>query len=188
MKLSFRPSALVHALALAGVASCLVFSSPLRAAQPDMRLDWANMDPQQIQEQIRQRMVSMFKERLEITNDDEWKIVEGRLNKVLQFKAQSMLASFGLGGTRMGGFLTGDTPIAQAIRTMLGLDKVDPEVDALKKAIEAHGSNVELKAALAKVLEARKLKQVALNKAEAELREVLSLRQEASLILVGLLD
>ena len=184
MKLSFRPSALVHALALAGVASCLVFSSPLRAAQPDMRLDWANMDPQQIQEQIRQRMVSMFKERLEITNDDEWKIVEGRLNKVLQFKAQSMLGS--LGG--MGGFLTGDTPIAQAIRTMLGLDKVDPEVDALKKAIEAHGSNVELKAALAKVLEARKLKQVALNKAEAELREVLSLRQEASLILVGLLD
>jgi len=57
----------------------------------------------------------------------------------------------------------------------------------LQRAIEGKASNAELKAALAKFVEARKTKQAELEKAQAELRKVLSLRQEAVATQNGLL-
>jgi hypothetical protein len=57
----------------------------------------------------------------------------------------------------------------------------------LEKAIDAKASNAELKAALAKFAEARKQKQANLEKAQAELRKVLTVRQEAIASRDGLL-
>ena len=62
-----------------------------------------------------------------------------------------------------------------------------PEAEALQKAIDAKASNAELKAAMAKYNAARKEKQEALDKAQAELRKVLSVRQEAIAVSSGLL-
>ena len=62
-----------------------------------------------------------------------------------------------------------------------------PEAEALQRAIDGKASNSELKAALAKFVESRKAKQAELEKAQTELRKVLSLRQEAVATANGLL-
>src|SRR5207253_1043028 len=62
-----------------------------------------------------------------------------------------------------------------------------PEAEGLQRAIDSKASNAEMKAALAKFLEARKTKQTELDKTQAELRKVLSVRQEAVASLMGLL-
>ena len=62
-----------------------------------------------------------------------------------------------------------------------------PETDALQKAIDSKASKAEMKAALEKYLASRKAKQAALEQAQADLRKVLTTRQEAIATLNGLL-
>src|SRR3954467_3261224 len=62
----------------------------------------------------------------------------------------------------------------------------NPEVDALRKALDDKAPADEVKAKLAKVRESRKEKEAALSKAQDELRKALSPRQEAAATLVGL--
>lgn len=57
----------------------------------------------------------------------------------------------------------------------------------LQKALDDKARAEEVKAKLAKVREARKAKEAALEKAQEELRKSLSPRQEAGAVLVGLL-
>ena len=57
----------------------------------------------------------------------------------------------------------------------------------MQKAIDGKASNSEMKAAIAKFQEARKAKQAELEKAQADLRKVLSVRQEAIATANGLL-
>ena len=76
-----------------------------------------------------------------------------------------------MGGGGMGGF--GGTP--------------NPDAEALQKAIDAKASNGEMKAAIAKFQDARKAKMADLEKAQADLRKVLSIRQEAIATSIGLL-
>ena len=54
--------------------------------------DWANMNPQQIQQQMQQRMMDNFRERLVVTNDAEWGVIEERLSKVVRVKMESMFS------------------------------------------------------------------------------------------------
>jgi len=61
------------------------------------------------------------------------------------------------------------------------------EADALQKAIEAKAPKAEIKAAMEKFVAYRKAKQAELEKAEENLRKVLTSRQEAIATLNGLL-
>lgn len=61
------------------------------------------------------------------------------------------------------------------------------DVESLQKAIDSKASNTEMKAAIAKFQEARKAKMADLEKAQADLRKVLSVRQEAIATANGLL-
>jgi hypothetical protein len=90
------------------------------------------------------------------------------------------------GGGRRGGDNNGGGD--QGGRRSFGGGTPSPEVESLQKAIEAKAPADELKAKLAKVREARKLKEANLAKAQDELRKVLSVRQEASAVLMGLLQ
>ncbi len=148
----------------------------------------AGMDPQQIQQVIMQQVTSFFRDRLSITNEDEWKVVEQRLMKLVRLKAQTLLAGGFPGGQRFLGRLGNDNPTVRAVMGLLGLDDQMPEKAALQKAIEGHAGSAELKAATARFVEARKRKQEETQKAEAELREVLTYRQEATLVLMSILD
>ena len=75
----------------------------------------------------------------------------------------------------------------QIVRALFGIEPM-PEAEALQKAIDNHASRAELKQALAKYVEARKGKQVELEKAQADLRQVITLHQEGTLVLMGILD
>ncbi len=63
----------------------------------------------------------------------------------------------------------------------------NPEADALQKAIDSKAPSADMKVALAKYFDARKVKQANLEKAQADLRKVLTPRQEAIAALSGLL-
>jgi hypothetical protein len=62
-----------------------------------------------------------------------------------------------------------------------------PELQALLKAVEDKASQGELKGLLTKFNDALKAKEAELEKAQAELRKVLTVRQEAIATTIGLL-
>jgi hypothetical protein len=166
-------------LALAGIVLALNLGTGRIAAQPGQ--GWPGIDPQQIQQRAKQ----FLRDKLVVTNDAEWGVIEVRLTKVVQFKMQTQIGGAGLmGGGRPGGNGGG---MDQIVRALFGIEPM-PEAEALQKAIDNHQSRAELKNALAKYIEARKRKQAELEKAQADLRPLLTSHQEATLVLMGLLD
>jgi hypothetical protein len=166
-------------LALAGVALALGLGSGKLAAQPGQ--GWPGIDPQQIQ----QRAKEFFRDKLVVTNDAEWSVIEVRLTKVVQLKVQTQMGGAGLLGGR--GFGGGGGGMDQIVRALLGIEPM-PEAGALQQAIDNHASKADLKQALAKYVEARKKKRAELEKAQADLRQVITLHQEGTLVLIGILD
>ena len=63
-----------------------------------------------------------------------------------------------------------------------------PEVEALRKAVDDKAPADEIKAKLAAVKKANKDSQKKLDQAQADLRAILSVRQEAVAVLNGLLQ
>jgi hypothetical protein len=172
-------------LLLAGAAVGLLLGTGNLAAQE--RQGRGNFDP----EQMRVRMMERYREALEVKSDDEWKIIETRITKVSD--ARREMGGFGRGfggpggrggGGRGGGDGNND---GGGERRRFG-GEPSPEAEALQKAIEAKASNDEIKAKLAKYREAQKTKQANLEKAQDELRKVLSVRQEANAVMMGLLQ
>jgi hypothetical protein len=140
-----------------------------------------NLDPQQIQQFIQQRLVEYFRDRLKVTDDAEWKVIEERLMKVVKIKAETLFTGGGFAGMPLGR--------NQAVgRALSGLFEVNPETENIQKAIAANASNAQYHAVLARYREIRQKKEADLGKAQDELRKVLSLRQEATLVLDGLLE
>jgi hypothetical protein len=170
-----------HMLLLAGIATLMAFSSGNAAAQGR-----GNFDP----EQMRQRMMDNYKERLEVTSADEWKIISERIEKVMTAQRDARMGGmgmFGRGGRggRPGGDNAADTN-SNTNRNRFG-GEPNPDVEALQKAIDAKASSDEIKTKLAKVRQTMKEKEANLVKAQDELRKVLSVRQEAIAVTTGLL-
>ena len=63
----------------------------------------------------------------------------------------------------------------------------NPEAEALSKAVTAKAPSDEMKQRLARVREARKVAEGKYDKSADDLRQVLTVRQEAVLVAVGLL-
>jgi hypothetical protein len=143
-----------------------------------------NFDPAQFQ----QRMMDNYKERLEITDDTEWKAIEPLIQKVMDARRDQFMGMgrgmFG-GGRNRGGDNQGDQG-GQRRGAFPGATP-SPEAEMLTKAIESKASTTDLKAAMAKFVEARKAKQAELETAQANLRKVLTVRQEAIATESGLL-
>jgi hypothetical protein len=155
------------------------------------RGNWRNMSP----EERAQARMDGYREDLEVKDDAEWKALQPLVQKVLdaqrQVLADRMSGMFGRfrrggpggdnggdqGGRQRGGgpggFFGGGTPSAES--------------ETLKRAVDGKASNSEMKAAIAKFLEARKTNEANLQKAQDDLRKVLSVRQEGIATLNGLL-
>ena len=148
-----------------------------------------NFDP----EQMRQRMMDRYKELLGVKNDDEWKGIEPRITKVTEARreanAGAMRGMFGGGGRRGGGGGGGDTQGDQANtrRNNFGPQPSAAATD-LQKALDSGASTDTIKAKLAALREDHKAKQEKLEQAQADLKKVLNLKQEAAAVLAGLLD
>ncbi|MGV3772907.1 MAG: hypothetical protein ACO1QB_08400 [Verrucomicrobiales bacterium] len=147
-------------------------------------------------EEMRQRMLERYKERLEINDEAEWKLISGKIDKVMEARRE---VGFGGGFGGFGGGRGGRPPGGNDADR--GGDRGDrggrgggfggeanAEQEALQKAVESKASNDEIKAKLAKVREVRKQKQAKLEAAQEDLRKVLSVRQEAAAVLNGLLN
>jgi len=174
---------------VACAAFALFMSAGPVAAQGQGR---GNFDPQQ----FRQRMMDNYRERLEIKGDDEWKAIQPLIEKVMDARQSVGFGGGGFGfgrgggGGRRGG-ANGDAQgngNNQGGRRGFRGGEPSPEAEELQKAIESNASKDELKAKLTKFREARKDKEAKLVKAQEDLKKVLSVKQEAAAVLVGLLQ
>ncbi len=124
-------------------------------------------NPGDMRARFRQGMLDRIKEQLGAT-DQEWTVLSPRVEKVMELQ-QAQRPGFGFRG--------GDQ--SNAI----------PEAEALRKAIDDKGTSAE---ALQKKMEAyrtaKKKLTADLEAARGQLREVLTARQEAALVLEGILD
>jgi hypothetical protein len=164
-----------------GAAALLLGIGQLNAQERPDRGDRGgrgNFDP----EQMRSRMMERYREAFEVKDDAEWKLIEGRVTKVMEARRDMGSFGRGFGGPPRRG---GDDPGGD--RRRFG-GEPSPEAEALQKAIDAKASNDEIKTKLAKYREAQKARQANLEKVQSELRQVLSVKQEASAVLMGLLQ
>ena len=155
-------------------------------------------------------MMDRYRQGLEITNDDEWKVIETLVGKVMDARREVGGGGFG-GGRRRGGGNGGGTAAGTGTGTTGGNAggtadaqaagnggqgggrggfnrPPNPEADALQSALDSKASSDELKAKLSKFREARKEKEAKLQAAQDDLRKVLTVRQEAAAVLAGLLQ
>ncbi len=140
-----------------------------------------NFDPAQRQQQRLDR----YQEQLGFTNDVEWDAVKPLVVKVMDaqrdvFSGQ-MRGMFG-GGRNRGG--NGGGPGGPGG----GMFPADPERDALQKALEDNAPSAQIKDLLAKYKTAQKAKQAKLEAAQADLKKVLTTKQEAEAVLAGLVN
>ncbi|MHB8520845.1 MAG: hypothetical protein ACYDH9_08800 [Limisphaerales bacterium] len=177
---------LTKPLALAALLAAFLIGSANARAQGR-----GNFDPAQ----MRQMMMDRFKEALEVTKDDEWKVLEPLVQKVMDARMQTGGGGRGMfGGPRRGGpggpgGPGGDTAQAnQGPRPPRFGPPPLPEAEELQKALDSKASSDELKTKLEKLREARKTKQADLEKAQDDLRKVLTVRQEATAVLMGILQ
>lgn len=136
-----------------------------------------NFDP----EQMRARMMERVREQFGVKDDAEWKIISERIEKVSAARREvgGGMGMFGGGrggpggggGGGRGGF--GGEPSAEAT--------------ALRSAIENDASADDIKAKLAAYRESQKAKEAKLAKAQEDLRQVLTAKQEAAAVLAGYL-
>lgn len=145
-----------------------------------------NFDPAQMQ----QRMMDRYREELGFTNDTDWSAVEPLVQKVNDARRDVGMAGmgrmFGGRGNRGGGQGGGQGGPGGGRGGMFGTPS--PEEEALQKAIDDNAPSGQIKDALAKYKKAHKEKQAKLEAAQAELKKVLSMKQEAQATLLGLVQ
>jgi hypothetical protein len=164
-------------------------------------------DPQQMQQQLLQSYLQSLRETLQVTDDAEWSVIEPRLTKVLRGRSDALidasglgrvtaaLDGFGGGGGRGfgggrgygGGRDFGGGGLSGTLRSMFGAEPM-PEQTALQKTIDDLAPKSEVRAALAKYNEARKRRDAQTKQDGEALRQLLTVRQESILALMGILD
>jgi hypothetical protein len=126
-------------------------------------------------------MMDRYKEQLGFTNETEWSAVQPMVQKVADARMEVNRGGFGgrrggggPGGGGGGGFGGNQTP--------------DPDREALQQAIDNNAPAAQLKTLLDKYRASVKAKQAKLESAQADLKKVLSQKQEAAAVLAGLLN
>ena len=137
-----------------------------------------NFDPAQMQ----QRMMDNVKERLGFTNDTDWNAVQPLVQKVMDARRE-----VGFGGARMFRRPGGDNGGGDNGGRRFGPEP-SAEAEALQKALDANAPAAQIKAALEKYRASQKDKQAKLEQAQANLKKVLSSKQEAEAVLMGLVN
>jgi Spy/CpxP family protein refolding chaperone len=137
-----------------------------------------NFNPQEMQG----RMLSALRERLGVTNDDEWNVIQERVMKLFELRRNDM------GGGRGGGFLFGGRGGDQGGRPPAGRGgSSNPDIEALQSAVTGNAPDGEIKARLERLRLSRKENTAKIEQAQEELKAVLTVRQEAIMVMAGLL-
>jgi len=139
----------------------------------------------------RQQMESRLKERLGAT-DEEWKALQPKIEKVSTARRELMFGGmrgmFGGRGGRRGGDNTGTTNAqpAQPEQPTSPLAKANKDLQTVLDTKDAKPE--EIKAKLTALRDAKAKAQEGLKAAQKELTEVLTQRQEAVLVQMGMID
>jgi hypothetical protein len=142
------------------------------------------------------RMMENIREQMKVKDDTEWKLIEGRIQKVTDARREVGFGGGGFGrmfrrpGGQGGPGGPGGGDNADGGRRRGGGFGGEPsaEQQALDKAIDSSASKEELKSAMAKVRAAKKEKEAKLATAQEELKKVLSVEQEAVALSMGLVN
>jgi len=133
-----------------------------------------NFDPAQ----MRQRAMDRNKEQMGITNEDEWKVIQAKLDPVMTKQREVMGGMFGgFGGRGRGG---DDNRQRSAVETA--------SRDLRTLLDDKAASEDQIKQKLAAFREARDKARTELASAQKELKEILMPRQEAVLVTNGMLE
>lgn len=142
--------------------------------------------------EIRERMSTALREQFQVEDDEEWKLIYERIERVAELRRSTgaggpMGAAMAFRAARGGGGGGGgDTPGGGGGRGGLaGL--AGPETESLVTALRANAPEAEIRSRLERLRTARKANEVKLAAAQDELRSVLNLRQEAIAVAIGLL-
>ncbi len=184
----------------AAIAAVLISGSTIASAQDAANTNQAaqgggrrgNFNPQDFLQRMNDRVKGALK-----VSDDEWGVIQPLLAKVQekQFASRSFGGFGGFGGR--GGNNGGAQPAAQPASQPAGGDTNNrlrggggsPESQALRTTLENESSSPdEIKAKLAALRDAKKKNSAELEAARADLRKVLTLRQEATLVSMGYLE
>lgn len=152
---------------------------------PGGRQGRGNWDP----EQMRQRMMERVREQLAVKDDAEWSVIESRIKKISDSRfgmGRGMGGPGGPGGPGGQGAPGGQGgPGGRQGRG--GFGQANPDAEVLQSALDSGASADDIKVKLTAYRAAAKVKEVQLEKAQDELRQLLSVKQEARAVLLGLL-
>lgn len=142
-------------------------------------------------------MMENIRDQMKVKDDTEWKLIEGRVQKVMDARREVGFGGGGMGrmfrrpgGQGGPGGPGGDNADGGRRRGggFGGLGEPSAEQAALDKAIDSSASKDELKSAMAKVRAAKKEKESKLATAQEELKKVLNTEQEAVALSMGLVN
>ena len=147
--------------------------------------DRGGFNPQEMQA----RMLAGLRERMEVKDDEEWKLISERIAKVAELRRSAP----GVPGMMMMGRGPGGGP-GGPVREEGGMGRGGPrpgggsaEMTALASALRDKLPDAEIKSRLERLRDQRKDSEAKLARAQEELRAVLTMRQEAMAVMAGLL-
>lgn len=156
-----------------------------------------DFDPEAMQQRMQQMMEQRMQEQLGAT-DEEWTVIGPRLRKVMERSRQT---GVGMGGMRMGMGMRPDIGRRGARQDALAgrgargtfaqgePTKVEERAEELVTALEnSDATPNEIEAKLNALRSAKEEARAQLATAQQELKKVLTLRQEAQLVLMGMLN
>ena len=167
-----------------GVVITQALSQPTQPDQPKSSGDAAADRAARI-EAFRQRMTDQIKDSLGAT-DDEWKVIQPKLAKVMQLKQDAMMTTIGRVMRAMRRGSGGDAEANPLAANATALEKATAELDRLLS--DKDSKKEAIKVALTDVRKARDAAKADLDRAQTELKDLLTIRQEAILVSQGILD
>ena len=190
-RLSFASLLAICGLILSTATGSLLAQNEAPAAQPGApgapgapggRQGRGNWDP----EQMRQRMMERVREQLAVKDDSEWSVIESRIKKLSDSRFG---VGRGMGGPGGPGGQAGQAGQGgQGGRQGRGgFGQANPDAEVLQTALDSGASADDIKVKLTAYRAAAKVKEGQLEKAQDELRQLLSVKQEARAVLLGLL-
>jgi hypothetical protein len=142
---------------------------------------------------MRQRMMERVREQLAVKDDAEWSVIESRIKKINDSRS-GMGRGFGGPGGGPGGpggpggqGAPGGQGGQGGRQGRGGFGQANPDAEVLQSALDSGASADDIKVKLTAYRAAAKVKEVQLEKAQDELRQLLSVKQEARAVLLGLL-
>lgn len=144
-------------------------------------------NPQQFFKRMQQRMLDRIKKQLKV-NDQVWSVLKPRVQKVQQLVFQNRMMHFmgGPGGPR--GRFRGRRGRGPGMFNQSANPVIKAEMKLRKVLQNSNASASEIKSALAGLRQAKADAKAKLNAARQNLRQLLTVRQEAVLVLDGLLN